>query len=68
MMKKKKIFVVTGLLYLVVQVIMGLIFHLIFQWTLLDSFISSISNGAIFFIIWMATAKLIIKEKKKEKE
>lgn len=60
-------FVGTGILYLIVQVIVGIILSLVFKWEFIEILASSIINGIIFIVIWIATGKLII-EKDKVKE
>ena len=67
MKKLMRRFVGTGILYLIVQVIVGIILSLVFKWEFIEVLASSIINGIIFIVIWIATGKLII-EKDKGKE
>ena len=67
MKKLMRRFVGTGILYLIVQVIVGIILSLVFKWEFIEILASSIINGIIFIVIWIATGKLII-EKDKVKE
>jgi hypothetical protein len=62
MKKLMRRFVGTGILYLIVQVIVGIILSLVFKWELIEVLASSIINGIIFIVIWIATGKLIIEK------
>lgn len=68
MKKITKFHIGTGLLYLVAQIIIGLVFYLVLQWELVETLISSIVNGVIFLVIWTAAAKANIKNKKRANE
>lgn len=63
-----KFYIGTGLLYVVAQIILGLLFCLVFRWKLMDTLIIFILNGVIFLVIWIAMLKITIDNNKESKK
>jgi len=68
MKKITKFHIGTGLLYLAAQIILGFTFFLVFQWELVETFITSIVNRLIFLIIWIASLKVKLENNKVSKK
>ena len=63
-----KFYIGTGLLYVIAQIILGLLFCLVFRWRLVDTLIIFIVNGVIFLVIWITMLKITIDNNKENKK